>query len=611
MRFSNNKYSFGLTALLILIAVSAAPAASQTEVFGPDSLIIPMDTTRQDEGIFEAYGLVYRLLLDGVPVDWAIAGGKQFGDVDFRADVLDLLTTDVMEDQDYRGGPFVISSDHYIQALPLVQAWQQDHPAVTVHRATAPFPATVSRRLTVAPSIAVFVDGREEIAFQYLNAAAIPMGNGQAWPDKQDNNGGYACPGRSCCADCLDEQETAGPTTADHADGALFDAGGTPRFCQFLSMHYKEPAGTPEVVAEVREFLQHPVHFLAECEAVTAFENDPNGRFLTGNGLVAGTGGNGVDHYHSDDPFVQGDGGYATGGGNVGAFSLDTGSYYYSENVVMLSRQGTSLGVDDIWMNGHMDADPAKGKVSYLGGHKYGTHTPISGHPGTLGTRFFLNSLFEAPCTRETGQPSVSTWITGNSGTNSATYDLNVCYENVGPGIAFDAVLGLPLVAGSELLSVTGNGIFDGSTVTWDLGSLAAGAGGCFTVTLSLAAEGSYGFASSLDYSVGLNDGRVDSGAPMIVRYGQVNLLRYGGVTGLDPLAPTYDQIFLGRAPAEPGLDPGRDLEVVAFTAGLSFPHDVEDLLPGSPPLVLYELGGDTGDTLRVRRWGSKIVITF
>ena len=35
-----------------------------------------MDTTHQDMGMLEAYGLVYELLRQGVPVRWVIKAGK-------------------------------------------------------------------------------------------------------------------------------------------------------------------------------------------------------------------------------------------------------------------------------------------------------------------------------------------------------------------------------------------------------------------------------------------------------------------------------------------------------------------------------------------------------
>lgn len=578
--FHNNEYLIFVLCAATVVVVSPGLAAEES-LYQPDTLIVPMDTTYQDYGMLEAYGLLYQLLSQQVPVDWVIAPGKEYGGVDFHASAVDLQSGLPVEDHGYRGGPFVIDSEYLASALPIVQAWQLEHPQVSVHLATLPFTANSERRLVVAPSIAVFADGKEDVAFEYLNAAAIPMSNGDAWPAKKDKDREYACPGTQCCPDCLDETETAGATTESHTDGALFDAGGAPRYCQFMSMHYKHPAPTPEVVAEVREFLQHPVHFLAECQAVNAFENAAAGHFLTAGGLVSGNEPNDVDHYHDDDPFAQADGEYENPGGSEPAFSLETGSYYHDSNAVMLSTQGTAPGVDDIWMNGHLDGDPSKGKVSYLGGHKYGVNLPISTNPGTQGTRYFLNSLFEAPCGSEQGQPSPSTWLDGTGGTNSSEHTITVCYDNAGPGIAFNSMLTLSLPAGVAFVSATGDGQASGDGVRWDLGSVAADVSVCQDVTLSFSSEGSYAFSSTLDYDSGLVGRQVDSGPPSVVRYGQINLLRFHGV------------------------------EVIAFVSDQPFPHDVSDLLPGSPSLVFYELDGNDGTSLRVNRAGGKIVISF
>jgi hypothetical protein len=609
MYYSVLKYV--LSAALLMVIVLPGLAIAEERTFEPDSLIIPMDTTYQDYGMLEAYGLVYELLRRGVPVDWVIAAGKTYGDVDFHADAEDLQSQLEVSAHGYRGGPFVVDSAKYTDALPVVQAWQLDHPLVSVHRATAAFTGDVSRRLLVAPNIAVFADQSEEIAFGYLNAAAIPMSDGNPWPDKRDNSGEYSCPGSNCCPDCINESDAAGPTTASHTDGALFDAGGAPRYCQFMSMHYKHPASTPEVVAEVREFLQYPVHFIAECQAVNAFENDPGGRLLTSHGLLAGHGSNDVDYEQSDDPFAQADGGYKNPGGSEAAFSLDVGSSYHDNNVVMVSRAGSAPGVDDIWMNGHVDADPTRGKVSYLGGHKHQTRLPISSNPETQGTRYVLNSLFEAPCVADEGQPSLSTGVDGPGGTNAGIETISVCYENSGPGLAFHAVLVLDLPPGAGFLSATGGGVHTAESVTWDLGSLAADVGTCVEVTLSFDAEGSFGFASTLNYDTGLNSQQVNSGPPLVVRYGHVNLLRYAGVVRLPDQLPPNSEIFVEQHPADPALDPARDTEVVAFESALAFPNDVGDLLPGAPPLVFYELAGDSRDTLRMSRAGGKLVIIY
>jgi hypothetical protein len=277
----------------------------------------------------------------------------------------------------------------------------------------------------------------------------------------------------------------------------------------------------------------------------------------------------------------------------------------------MVSSQGTPHGHEDVWMNGHMDDDPAKGKVSYLGGHKYVTDLPISSNPMTQGTRYFLNALFEAPCSSSEGQPEISTWVSGPEATNFDTYTTSVCYENTGDGIAFDAVLTLTLPPGATFVSATHDGFSDGSTVTWILGSVPAGASGCPEVTVTFDEEGSYGFSSVLEYSTGLNREQVDSGAPEIVRFGHVNLLRYGGVTQISPQIPQNEDIFMERYPVDPGLDPVRDLEVMVFASGQDFPHDLSDLEPGSPPLVFYELEGDSGSTLRVDASGGRVVISY
>ncbi len=90
-----------------------------------------------------------------------------------------------------------------------------------------------------------------------------------------------------------------------------------------------------------------------------------------------------------------------------------------------------------------------------------------------------------------------------------------------------------------------------------------------------------------------------------------VALLRYGGVTSLSPLTPSAASIFVQQYPNDPALDPTADLEVQNFASGASFQHDTTDLAAGSPPLVFYELSGNSGDTLRVTKSGGKIVITY
>src|SRR5207248_9876513 len=86
----------------------------------------------------------------------------------------------VITNNAYRGGPFVIDTSSRAVANPIVSAWVTAN-ATTVHVMKS-FTAPIARTLTAAPKIGVFVDGFEDIAFRYLNAAKIPDSTGQAWP---------------------------------------------------------------------------------------------------------------------------------------------------------------------------------------------------------------------------------------------------------------------------------------------------------------------------------------------------------------------------------------------------------------------------------------------
>ncbi len=71
--------------ILILVLTLGLPAMAAHKTYLQDGLIIPMDTTYQDDGMLEAYGLVYDLLRNDIPVDWVIAEAKSYGDADFVA----------------------------------------------------------------------------------------------------------------------------------------------------------------------------------------------------------------------------------------------------------------------------------------------------------------------------------------------------------------------------------------------------------------------------------------------------------------------------------------------------------------------------------------------
>lgn len=118
-------------------------------------------------------------------------------------------------------------------------------------------------------------------------------------------------------------------------------------------------------------------------------------------------------------PYNQLDGRFETVGGSEPAYNLSSflGTAYKNDLEVTFITGPDGPGDQDVWMTGFVDGEcdileydefarPGEcslGKVSYLGGHRYSTDTPISRSWDTQGTRLFLNALFEADCV--TGGP--------------------------------------------------------------------------------------------------------------------------------------------------------------------------------------------------------------
>ena len=491
------------------------PDIAAADEFAAGSLIIPMDTDYQDMGMLRAYGLVYELLRQGVPVRWMIQSGKASGGVDFTASGTDVSGV-AIDGHGYRGGPWVVDSADAAVAMPIVEAWQVDSPEVAVHKASAAFTGEVSRVLLVAPTIAMMADGNQKIARKYMMAAGIPDSVGDPlWPDSSP--------------DMLDPVEIAGADVVDnHHDGALFDEEGDPVYCQFMSMHWavNDAVKNPDVVAEMRDFLAYPTHLFAECQAVNAFENlDPHGFFLTSKGFLIGDGPDQYDYFQASTPFAQLDGEFQSVGGSEPAYSLPPGEMYKGSDVVMITEGGTPVGVNDVWMTGFIDGlcpgleqQPGlsaecltAGKVSYLGGHEYDVDLPISTNPTTQGVRLFLNSLFEAPCATAEGLPQITVTKTAPAvaDTSEVTFDLK--YINNGPMPALDAVLTNTLPPGVTFVSATDNGSEAGGVVTWQLGNLGEGEGATVHVTVDLGAPGIYANTGTMSFRAGVNTLTVDS----------------------------------------------------------------------------------------------------
>ena len=129
------------------------------EIFAPGTIIIPMDQTYQNNGMFVAYGLVYDLLLNNIPVKWAIQTGKAYNGIDFTASAVDYVTSAPIVAHNYTGGPFIIDSAFAAAAQPIINTWvltkypfppaTATTPAIRVHVAgPGPFSADIAATMT-------------------------------------------------------------------------------------------------------------------------------------------------------------------------------------------------------------------------------------------------------------------------------------------------------------------------------------------------------------------------------------------------------------------------------------------------------------------------------
>ncbi|HEY8430172.1 MAG TPA: hypothetical protein VIL20_17445, partial [Sandaracinaceae bacterium] len=279
-----------IAALVIVLAAASPVSAGYQRTFESGSLIIPMDLAYQDEGMFQAYGLVFQLLRQGVTVYWVIDPDKTWHDApcdtpgdecawdcadvgsgpcpyptaspDFFVGatvVWDGTGTmspgDTIVSHGYRGGPFVIDASQAAQARAIIDAWNDpdawgSNPwarrtvfhVVTVHEATASFEGYVRKEMIAAPTIAVFSDGNEDIATAYLRAAGIPQSNGNEFPVGRCAPGGCGPgtdnPDMLTVESIMGDMGTCDAPNFDHRNGALFTEDGVPAYCQIMSMHW-------------------------------------------------------------------------------------------------------------------------------------------------------------------------------------------------------------------------------------------------------------------------------------------------------------------------------------------------------------------------------------
>ena len=157
----------------------------------PRTPVLPAhcDTNKDDHGVFQAYGMVYDLLSNKVPVYWIMAPDKtDRNGIDFSVvkggafsavqiiHSTSLTSSGVLPQADYRGGPFVIDVN---DLTPEIKATAEAiirniYKSTKVHVANYDFSAPVDRVLSGAPpKVAVLGEGAAHVLLDYLRAAGL------------------------------------------------------------------------------------------------------------------------------------------------------------------------------------------------------------------------------------------------------------------------------------------------------------------------------------------------------------------------------------------------------------------------------------------------------
>ena len=419
-----------LSLLVLLTVLGLAPCAMATPAtfatFAPGSLIVPMDATYQNYGMFKSYGLTYKLLQSGVPVRWAIGNPKSpdlFNGVDFQATTIDRYTrAPIGSPYSYRGGAFIIDSTDVAVAAPIINAWRAANSnQPTIHEASATFMANVDITLRSAPRIALEAINAG-IAIAYFNAAGIPDNNGNVWSTASPNilNVGLIACNNASASTC----------PALVGDSALYQAGGclNRKYDVFVTPHnggYSYSKSDPtnvgtQAYAELDNFVNQGGGWIALCHSILSNENAivdlygstgavralfPSavpGGFLTQFGFPAIDNVGGTWNARKPDlPLSQAvptTPAQTLPGGSVQTWHAPDGTasfVQYWSATERVANFATATAVEYDWaLNGVYHNGAGSGKMTYLGGHSYSTSLPYNANYEAPYLRFFYNALF-------------------------------------------------------------------------------------------------------------------------------------------------------------------------------------------------------------------------
>ena len=355
--------------VVLLVGSGLVLHAQNTDLPGPapnlmtapaGTYVIAMDNTLQSNpGYFnvKAYGLAVRLLNAQKALHWVIKAGKAKDSTDFTAPATRVFpTTAPSASRNFKAGPLLIFPRDSAGVTAIINAFNNAQTAasrVNVYQLSAPAVVDVRYILTQRPKAVILNDGNnEDIHAKYYQLAGI------------DSPLNYSV---TAAVNLINQCYTFASEPHSNTTGATIDS--------------------------IKSYVMRGGNFLAQCAAINTYENAPNGRFHTTNGITIMNDDTDPDFSYpsADLSFSQYEGRFNPDqiGGAEQNWKLATGSAYANNHH---KHQTGAIGTDTNLI-GQSVAKIASGRghlVFYSGGHNYAKNNTVD---CINGMRSFFNAF--------------------------------------------------------------------------------------------------------------------------------------------------------------------------------------------------------------------------
>jgi hypothetical protein len=332
------------------------------QVLPAGSYVIAMDNTNQanNSGDFnvKAYGLIVHLLNNSVKVKWVITAGKVKDGTDISVNAQKIKpVSGVAAAFSFKAGPFVIFANDTSGVAGKIDAFNSDisnaNDKIKVYKTTASTSVDIRYDLTgFIPKAAILDDGASvNIHISYMTSCNITSANYRT------------AVGTDLLTDCYTfASEAHNGNTGNEIDNAI---------------------------AAIHRFVEFGGNFLAQCEAVSNYENNVLGRFQSSNGLtIENTNpGTNVSYGNPDLSYSQYEGAFnMSKGGSVKNWSVNGSTVNNFHKHASGSITPLIIGASVSKLR-----SGSGGLVFFLGNHRYDDQL------GTLGSinglRMYMNAF--------------------------------------------------------------------------------------------------------------------------------------------------------------------------------------------------------------------------